>query len=60
MNQTLKIFWDVWKTSPVFKANIMKDIWNSLNKKRPNFLEEIIVTSYEHRGPAPKLFDIKH
>lgn len=38
----------------------MKDIYNSLNKRRPSFLDEIIVTGYEHRGPAPKIYDIKH
>lgn len=60
MNQTMKIFWEVWKTSSAFKLTIMKDIYNSLNKRRPSFLDEIIVTGYEHRGPAPKIYDIKH
>ena len=38
----------------------MKDIYISLNKKRPDFLSEIVVTGYEHRGPAPVIFDLKH
>lgn len=56
----MKVFWEVWKTSPVFKSIIMKDIYRSLNKKRPAFMSEIVITDYEHRGPAPKIYDIKH
>jgi hypothetical protein len=56
----MKIFWDVWKNSPAFKSIVMKDIHNALNKKRPDLMSEIIVTSYEHRGLPPVIYDIKH
>lgn len=60
MNQTIKIFWDVWKNSPAFKSTVMKDLHNSLNKKRPDLMSEIVVTGYEHRGLPPMIHDIKH
>lgn len=59
-NQTLKVFWEVWKSSPTFQNVVMKDMYNSLNKKRPDMLSEIIVTDYEHRGKAPRISDIKN
>ena len=36
MNQAIKVFWEVWKTSAVFKAVVMRDIYDALNKNRPN------------------------
>ena len=60
MNQAIKVFWEVWKTSAVFKAIVMRDIYDSLNKNRPRSIDEIVVLSYEHRGPSPKCQDIKH
>jgi hypothetical protein len=27
MNQTMKVFWEVWKTSSAFKATVMKDLY---------------------------------
>lgn len=59
-NQTIKVFWEVWKNSPTFKSIVMKDIHQSLNKKRPDIMSEIIVTGYEHRGKAPTINDVKH
>lgn len=38
MNQAIKIFWEVWKTSATFKSVVMKDVYNSLNKKRPEMI----------------------
>ena len=60
MNQTMKVFWEVWKTSSAFKATVMKDLYQALNKKRPDFMTEIIVTSFEHSGVAPRIYDLKH
>lgn len=60
MNQAINIFWEVWKTSATFKSVVMKDVYNSLNKKRPEFISEIVVANYEHRGAAPIIYDIKH
>jgi len=60
INQAVKVFWEVWKNSATFKSIVMKDIYNALNKKRPEMLSEVVVTSYEHRGPSPIIHDIKH
>jgi hypothetical protein len=60
MNQALRVFWEVWKSSSVFKASVMRDIYDTLNNNRPSVIDEIIVTSYEHRGPPPCCYDIKH
>lgn len=38
----------------------MKDLHTGLNKKRPDFIGEIIVVGYEHRGLPPYINDIKH
>ena len=60
VNQTLKIFWEVWRNSLPFKTEIMKIIYLAINQDRPKFLSEIIIKSLELKGPTPKLFDIKH
>ena len=38
----------------------MKTIYLALNKNRPKFLAEVVVTGLEQQGPPPKLFDVKH
>jgi hypothetical protein len=53
VNQTLKIFWEVWRHSLPFKMEIMKIIYLNLNKDRPKFLSEIIIKTLELKGPTP-------
>lgn len=56
VNQAIKVFWEVWKTSENFKHVVMKDVYTSLNRKREKhmpYLEEIIVVGFQHRGPGP-------
>lgn len=60
INHTLQIFWEVWRSSPPFKNELMKTIYLALNKNRPTFLEEVVVTGLEQQGPPPKIFDVKH
>lgn len=60
VNHTLKIFWEVWRNSIPFKTEIMKIIYQALNKDRPKWLSEIIIKTLDQKGPAPQLFDVKH
>lgn len=53
VNQTLKIFWEVWRNSMPFKTEIMKIIYLALNQGRPKFLSEIIIKTLELKGPTP-------
>ena len=60
INHTLAIFWEVWRNSEPFKNELMKTIYLALNKNRPTFLDEVVVTGLDQQGPPPKIFDVKH
>ena len=55
----ISVFYNEWKTSPVFKNFVMKELFITLNKGRSKMLTEIELLDVKLHGKAPELLKVQ-
>ena len=58
-NHIWRVMWGRWKKAQPFKLKMMEVLYVALNERRPQWMSEIILNSWEANGPAPHFFDIE-
>jgi hypothetical protein len=53
------VFYNEWKTAPVFKNFMMKEFFIVANKGRPSMLSEIEILDVKLSGKAPEFLKIQ-
>ena len=46
-NHLMRVMWQMWKKSENYKLEVMKAIYVALNARRPTWMSEIIINSWE-------------
>ena len=55
MNLLLGIYYQAWKTSPVFQDFILKELYVTANKDNPDIISEVEVHRVILHGRGPEL-----